>query len=694
MAILQEQEVRDAFRWSAPVERPTVKGQRLHSKAPVTPEAERFWRDNKAALIAWGVNLSEYPKGSGRWDFNWWREVPKAVIEERAATVVASRQTEADIDIPLRPGLELRGFQRAGVAFALKRNGTLIGDEMGLGKTVQAICLINADPKCAKVLIVCPSGLTVNWFAELSKWLTREMDIGIADGKVFPTSDVVIIGWAMLPKWQGRLDTTHFDAIVLDEAQYMKNPKAKRSQVILGYKPRRASKGNPAEPVSLARAPLTARRRIAMSGTPIENRPIEIFPVINWLDPVNWGNWFSFAKTYCGAHDNGFGFDASGASNLEELQRKLRETVMIRRKKADVLTELPPKTRMLVTLPSDGEAGAEERRALAAKGIDIEARVAEMKARIELAKAGDSAQEYAAAVDAMSKGMSVDFTEVAAVRHATALAKLPAAIEAIREDLETANKIVVWAHHVDVLKALEQAFQEYGCVAAWGEHDAADRQQKVNRFQTDPRIRVFVAGILPMGTGFTMTAANLAIFVELDWVPGKMAQAEDRLHRIGQLDNVLVKHLVLEGTIDAAVAKTLVRKMDIIDRALDRRTGEAGTDPFAVIEMAEPVVPASRQPVSATRKQIVDEAQKMTPERIAVVGRLLRALAMSCDGARAIDGAGFNKIDSALGKSLAAMLMLSPKQAALGARLVRKYKRQLPPELVAVAIGDTDETTD
>ena len=182
---------------------------------------------------------------------------------------------------------------------------------------------------------------------------------------------------------------------------------------------------------------------------------------------------------------------------------------------------------------------------------------------------------------------------------------------------------------------------------------------------------MFIGGIHAAGVGLTLTASAHVVFAELDWVPGVMSQCEDRCHRIGQEDQVLIQHLVLEGSIDANMAKAIVEKQAVIDAALD--------DPTDAAEADEPVVATTDavQPVNARKADLEKAAEKITAEEIAEIHANLKTLAARCDGANAIDSQGFNKIDTAIGKSLAAAGTLSAKQAALGKKIIHKYSAQL-----------------
>jgi hypothetical protein len=208
----------------------------------------------------------------------------------------------------------------------------------------------------------------------------------------------------------------------------------------------------------------------------------------------------------------------------------------------------------------------------------------------------------------------------------------------------------------------------------------ATRQANVDRFQTDPTCKVFIGGILAAGVGITLTAASQVVFAELDWVPGNVTQAEDRCHRIGQRDMVNVQHLVLEGSIDARMAAVLVDKQEVLAAALDTERAEV-----------EPVIaPVKEKPAATdrlTRPVIEKEAVLMTEERKVAILQGLQMLAGMCDGARELDGSGFNKLDTRIGQQLAYQDTLTDRQAVLGAKLVNRYRRQLPTALVATAAG-------
>jgi len=683
--------------WSAPRRIQTKHGPRLLRKAPTDEAFWAVWRSGKDQLKAAGIGVGK--NDCGEWEVSWWLPLDPAVLAKERAIAEASRATDAQIEIPCPEGLAYLGYQKAGIAFARRaftegKRGILLGDEMGLGKTIQAIGIINADPAINRVLVVCPASLKLNWKRELAKWLTRPLRVAVqssASGWVGPMADVVIVNYDILKKFDADLRAGGWDLLVADECHFVKNPKAQRTRALLGQ-----GKTVP---------PMPAQRRVYMTGTPICNRPKEIFGLIASLDPETWPSFFTFGKRYCDGKHNGYGWDFDGASNLDELQEQLRSTVLVRRLKQDVLIELPAKRRQVIELPAEGKVAA-----LVANQVEeadrAEERLIEARHRVEMAKLADDLDGYAAAVEELKAGEQAAFEEAARIAKEVALAKVPFVVAHVRDAIAEENekggfkKVIVFAHHHEVIDALKAAF---GGVAVTldGRVKLEERQAAVDRFQADPTCLVFIGGIHAAGVGITLTASSHVVFAEIDWVPGNMCQAEDRAHRIGQRDSVLAQMLVLEGSLDAHKIRTLIRKMDVIESALDAhhapRQVETGT-PTTTIKVdlsarasarkrdaAEPMPLGRADRATVSWEELEAQAALLTADQIAAIHQGLQMLAGVCDGAREIDGCGFNKFDTRTGKALANAPRITARQALLGQKLVRKYRGQLPTALVEAA---------
>lgn len=701
--ILTKGQIEVGMDWGDPKEINTKRGLRLLRKADPTPRSLKFWEENQNELIAAGVNFGFKWKSQTEREFVWWQPIPKELTAAREANQELSRATDAEINIPAPDGKAYLPYQKAGVAFMLGKTGILLGDDMGLGKTIQAIGTINKEEKIRNVLVICPQKLRLNWHKELRAWLVRPFNIeiissdwslqevrfamdrlmGMGPKELFEKETeqkpgaIFIINYDIAYRYD-LLMTFLWDMTILDEAHLLKNPKARRTRAILGYRPTKAER----EAGETGSNGIVARKRTALTGTPIPNKIIEIWPILQWLDPVTFNSFWNFTNTYCGG-GQGYGgrMETDGASNLPALQNKLRQTVMIRRKKEQVLKELPAKRRQVIPLPAEGP----EMKAILARDHEAQEimanRVAELEAKVVLAKAEEKIDSYKAAIKALGEAGQFDFQEMSKIRHETAVAKIPL-ITAFAEDLlQNVDKIGILAYHRDVIDALQKAFSGVGALKIYGGMTAQETQRSVDLYQNDPDYRVIIVSI-PVAVGMTLTAGSHVIAAEEDWVPGNMSQAEDRWHRIGQVNCVNVYHLVLEGSIDQRIAEVACAKQDIITSALD----EIHDAEEKAIEESTPVSAAGHQALKVTRRDITKEAKLITPTQSLAILGALKAIAGMCNYATTWDGAGFSKVDTIVGHSLATQMFLTPRQAALGRKLVNKYRRQLPAELLKLAL--------
>lgn len=477
--------------------------------------------------------------------------------------------------IPVPHGMDYLDYQRVGIEFLVRDDprcgNTLLGDEMGLGKTIEIIGAINylsdamSGRKLRNVLIVCPASLKINWGKELKKWLVGPLTWAIASPKYFPRgADIVVINYENLGKWESAIASREWDLLVADEAHYAKNPNAGRSKALYS---------------------IAAHKRIYATGTPIVNRPKELFPLVNSLDPSQFPKFMPFAIRYCNARKMGSTWDFTGASHLPELQARLRSTIMLRRLKKDVLTQLPPKTRKIVELPAPRTVSDLLKRELEAYN-EREPMLEALRAAVKEARAASDTLAYQQAVDALKVASGQAMGDISTLRKEVALKKVPIIVSYL-EDIwkdDPERKIGLWCHHHDVMDAFMNEFRSFTtkvdgeqkmpayALKFSGKESLAERDQTVTKFQNDPRCLLFVGQIQAGGVGITLTAASHCIFAELDWVPGNLTQAEDRHHRLGQRDNVLVEHLVLEGSLDCRIAQRVVDKQKVIDAAMNDKT--------------------------------------------------------------------------------------------------------------------------
>lgn len=438
------------------------------------------------------------------------------------------------IDIPGLGG-ELYPFQEQGVAFIEERNGrALIADEMGLGKTVQALAYLELHPEKRPALIVVPASVKLNWAREANKWLSNP-DIEILDGRTpYPiTHDIIILNYDILTAWLEPLQELNAEILVTDESHFYKNNSAQRTKAIKKL-------GKPIPHV------------LALSGTPLVNRPIEIFNALQLIDQTVFPNRWEYAKKFCALHHNGFGWDFSGSSNTEELHDILTSTIMIRRKKKDVLQDLPAKQRSIVPMAitnTDDYRNAEQ---------DFIQWVADNKGLQAAGKASNA--------EALAK--------IEALKQLAVQGKLQQCIAWIRDFIDTDGKLVVFATHTFVIDTLMDTFGDHA-VKVDGSVSQHQRQANVDQFQNDDSIRLFIGNIQAAGVGITLTAASNVAFLELGWSPGEHDQAEDRVHRIGQeADSITAYYLLADQTIEQDIAVLIDKKRKVLDQVLDGQDTE------------------------------------------------------------------------------------------------------------------------
>ena len=425
---------------------------------------------------------------------------------------------------------ELHPFQNIGVSFIETLKGrALIADEMGLGKTVQALSWLVLHPELTPVVIVCPASLKLNWSRECSKWINNPF-IQILNGtkmNVHIIGKILIINYDILNDWKDRLKKINPQVLILDECQYFKNNTAIRTKAvkILGK---------------------TIPHVICLSGTPIENRPVEIYNAIHLIDPALFPNRWAFLQRYCGAKYNGFGWDFNGASNTEELHEKLVNSIMIRRKKKDVLKELPDKTRAFIPIELEDEKEYQT------VELDFISYIRQTK--------GSTAALRASSAQVL--------TEIETLKQAAVKNKLKRVMEWIDNFLDSGDKLVLFAVHKFVIDALIERYKTIA-VKIDGSVSNTERQKNVDEFQNNPNIRLFVGNIKAAGVGITLTASSNVAFLELPWTPGELSQAEDRCHRIGQEDKVMIYYLLANDTIEEKIAELLDEKRKVLDSVLD-----------------------------------------------------------------------------------------------------------------------------
>lgn len=461
---------------------------------------------------------------------------------EREAAVTASRPATVDFHVDGLGGT-LRPFQLAGVQYAVQHERTFIADQMGLGKTVEALATLQATNNYPAV-IVCPASLKLNWKREAERWLPGHSISVINGGRADYSADLVIINYDVLSRHVKELMRQTFRALIADESHYAKERTSQRSKALKALATGRLPGKDGRRTPELETAPIPVR--LLLTGTPVLNRPAELIHQLDVLGRLNdLGGWNTFTNRYCDAKRTRFGLDLSGAAHLDELNERLRAHCMVRRLKADVLTELPAKAR--ATVP-----------------VQITNRLAYDRAAEDVI---EWLRENVSDAAAAKATRAEQLVRIEALKNLAAEGKLTAVIEWVESFLESDQKLVLFAHHVDVQKTLLAKFP--GASRLLGEDPTEIRQANVDRFQDDPTCRLIVCSLVAGGVGITLTAASNVAFVELGWNPGQMDQAEDRCHRIGQHDAVTAWYLLATGTIDEQIAALIDAKRSVVDAATD-----------------------------------------------------------------------------------------------------------------------------
>jgi SWI/SNF-related matrix-associated actin-dependent regulator of chromatin subfamily A-like protein 1 len=451
----------------------------------------------------------------------------------------------------------------------------LCGDDMGLGKTVEVILWLALHPEVSPVVFVVPNIVKLFWPRELDSWLPGKM-IHVIDGKKpsrLPKADFYVINYDIVQYWITELRRVKPKCVIADECQNIKNPKAQRTIAVVGQ----TTGKNADTGVYLVK---DVPHFICTSGTPIENRPSEFWPVIHRLRDDVWGSYWDFIYRYCDAKKKLVPFgakradgsrarieilDTSGASNIVELHKLLTRHVMIRRLKTEVASELPEKQRSLIP-------------------VEIQNRKEYDRAYKDfLGWLKDSGADKAT-VDKAVKAEAL--VRVNALTRLAGVGKLAGVLEWVKDFMQTHNKLVVFCHHRSVGIALYEALEEFKPARLFGQLSARKTEDQKQRFQTQPECRIAICSHKKAGAGVTLHAASDMAIIELPWTPAKLDQSEDRIHRIGQQNTCMYYYLLAADTVEEDKAALIDSKRGVIGGLLDGTPADNAASLFqAMLEM-------------------------------------------------------------------------------------------------------------
>ena len=444
------------------------------------------------------------------------------------------------------PKYELKPHQKQGVKDLRRFGGvSLLAGEMGVGKTAQVLSWLRLEwDDASPVLIVAPANAKLVWEDEIALWLGKRCAViegNYRPGRsVLPSAPIWVVNYDILPSWAEQLRKHGFKTAVVDEVHYVKNYTSKRYQALrkaLGrFVGRKRDKWIPSIPY-----------RIAMSGTPLTNRPAELWPTLFLLWPEEFPTPIPYFKRYCRPRWTPWGIKYDGAANLKELHSRLLDLGMIRQRKKVCLKELPPKVRRIIHVEISRRKEYEF-----AKENFLLWLSRKSKMRMKSARRAQA------------------FAQIGYLLRFVSKAKLRITSEWITNFLESSgDKLVVFAFNRPALDALHRYFGPKLSIKIDGSVKGTERRAAVQRFQNDPRCRLALCQGKAAGVALTLTAASDILMHDYPWSAGDFLQIEDRIHRIGQTKTCFIHCLVAVDTIEEKVIRTQRKKMKILEKILD-----------------------------------------------------------------------------------------------------------------------------
>ena len=442
----------------------------------------------------------------------------------KASLLKKEKQVEIDYEkYSVRPPMD---HQKLAIEKLVANERFILADDMGLGKTTSTV-IASLESGSKKILVICPASLKINWYREIQNYTDRS--ISIVEGKKWESADFVIVNYDIIKNFHDSENVENsvivkenFDLVIIDEAHYIQNKKAARTQLCNDV-------ANKIGKVWL------------LTGTPLTSRPINYFNLLELVDSPVAQNWMAYVRRYC----DGFQFRAgnrkiwnvNGSSNLEELRDRTQHTIL-RRLKEEIL-DLPDKiiTPIYLDLKSDTY------KALMGEYFDWYRNNEE------------------------SKSLALQFSKLMKVRQIISQEKIKNTIEIANSSIDQEKKVIIFTNFTDTLNQFVDYFKK-DCVYLDGSCSKNQRQEAVDRFQNDDKVKVFVGNLKAAGVGITLTAAEVVIMNDLSFVPSDHSQAEDRAYRIGQNKGVSIYYPIFENTIEGKIYDILSRKKNIFETVM------------------------------------------------------------------------------------------------------------------------------
>lgn len=491
--------------------------ERLLTKPPEKIWCEKLLCETDKAYHIWG-KIIDSENNHAMW-------VPKAVI------VQPEKKLDRIIDYSKydeRPPME---HQKIAIEKLLANDKFILADDMGVGKTTSAT-IASLESGAKKILIVCPASLKINWKREIENYTDRR--ILIVEGRKWgSTFDFYIINYDIIKNYHTTeksedsddyklLVNEKFDLAIVDEAHYISNTTANRTRLLNDV---------------LSTIP----KVWLLTGTPMTSRPINYFNLLKIVDSPLTLNWQSYVRRYCNGYQFKVGnrkvWNTSGASNLDELRERTKN-IVLRRLKTDIL-DLPDKIVTPIFIELNSKMYDEE--------LEDFVRISKDKKEDET--------------------ISITLNRLMKVRQLISYEKIPYTCELIDKCIDQGKKVIVLTNFTMTLDMIHEKYKKTS-VTLDGRMNKERKQESVDKFQNDNKIKVFIGNIKAAGVGITLTAAEVVIMNDLSFVPSDHSQGEDRAYRYGQKNSVLVYYPVFENTIEKVVYNILQKKKNIIDQVM------------------------------------------------------------------------------------------------------------------------------
>ncbi|KOC67201.1 SWI/SNF-related matrix-associated actin-dependent regulator of chromatin subfamily A-like protein 1 [Habropoda laboriosa] len=419
----------------------------------------------------------------------------------------------------------LMPFQREGICYGISKSGRcMIADDMGLGKTIQALGIAHNFRSNWPLLIVAPSSVRYHWSESIYTFLpsvpAQYIHHYSSTKDFLDNNNIVITTYDLIVRAVDTFTRRSFGFVILDESHALKNVNTARFKAIQCVVAQ-------------------ARHVVLLSGTPALSRPIELYSQINLIMPTFMG-YQEYGIRYCAGEKASYGWVFLGSSNMQELQLLLKHTCVIRRLKNDVLNQLPKKKREIVILDPDLiQAGTKEMLKIS--------KTLERNVLTGVKRHNTLIQYY----------------------NESSIAKQKAICDYISKLFKAKEKFIIFAHHRNILDAICDVAESMKIkyIRIDGTTNPERRKSEVDKFQSCEDYVAAILSITAANAGITLTAAQLVVFAELFWNPGILCQAEDRAHRIGQNENVLIQYLVAKQTSDDYLWPLIQKKMNVLNEA-------------------------------------------------------------------------------------------------------------------------------